>query len=53
MVEYVHVETSLIEGWRVSREQTVEMLKRTLRQHSIVRERRIDYFVRLLKANPP
>ena len=53
MVEHVRMVTSLIEGRRVSREEIVQMLKRTLRQHRMGREKRIDYIVRFLKANPP
>jgi hypothetical protein len=53
MVEHVRMVTSLIEGRRVSRDEIFQMLKRTMRQHRIGRERRIDYLVRFLKANPP
>lgn len=53
MVEHVRMVTSLIEGRRVSREEILQMLKRTLRQHRIGREKRIDYLVRFLKENPP
>lgn len=53
MVAHVRMVTSLIEGRRVSREEILQMLKRTMRQHRIGREKRIDYIVRFLKANPP
>jgi hypothetical protein len=53
VVEHVRMVTSLIEGREVSREEVLEMLERTLRQHSMGRERRIDYILRTLKENPP
>jgi hypothetical protein len=53
MVDYVRMVTSLLEGREVSREEIVEMLKRTMRQHSIGREKRIDYILRSLKERPP
>lgn len=54
IVEYLRVVTSLIEGWRVSRDEILQMLERTLRQRSFGRERRVDYVVRFLKEqNPP
>jgi hypothetical protein len=34
---------SLIEGWRVSAEEIVEMLRRAVRQHSISRRPKIEY----------
>jgi hypothetical protein len=45
--------TSLIEGRGMSRDEVLEMLRRVMRQHSLVRERRIDYVVRFLKENSP
>ena len=53
IVEHVRMVTSLLEGRKVSREEVVEMLKRTMRQHSIGREKRIDYILRSLKERPP
>ena len=53
IVEHVRMVTSLIEGREVSREEVVEMLKRTMRQHSIGREKRIEYILRSLKEKPP
>ena len=44
---------NLIEGFVVSREEVVAMLERTVRQHRIVRERRIDYVLRWLAEHPP
>jgi hypothetical protein len=53
IVGYVGMVTSLIEGRRVSEEEIVEMLVRALRQHSIVRRRRMDYVLAYLKKNAP
>ena len=53
VVEHVRVVTSLIEGRRVGRDEILEMLRRVMRQHSIARERRVDYVVRTLKEEPP
>lgn len=54
VVAYIRVVTSLIEGRRVSGEEIVEMLRQAMRQHSLARERRLDYVVRSLKEeNPP
>ena len=53
MVGYVRMVTSLIEARRVSQEEIVEMLVRTMRQHSIVRRRRMDYVLAYLKKNAP
>jgi hypothetical protein len=53
IVEYVRLRTSLIEGWPVSRQEILEMLSRAMRQHSIVRRRRMDYVLAYLKENAP
>jgi len=53
MVGYVQMVTSLIEARRVSEEEIVEMLVRTMRQHSIARRRRMDYVLAYLKKNAP
>jgi len=53
MVRYVGMVVSLIEGRPVGREEIVQMLKRALRQHSMVRRRRIDYFVGQVGEGPP
>jgi hypothetical protein len=53
MVTHVRIVTRLIEGRPVSRDEIIEMLKRILRQHSIWRERRIDYVLRSLKEDRP
>jgi hypothetical protein len=43
---------SLLEGRTVHREEILEMLARTKRQHSLVREKRIDYVLRRLREEP-
>ena len=53
MVGYVRMVTSLIEARRVSEDEIVEMVLRTMRQHSIVRRRRMDYVLAYLKKNAP
>jgi hypothetical protein len=51
--EHVRTVVSLIEGRRVGRQEILEMLARIVRQHSMVRRRRIDQAVDWLKTNPP
>lgn len=53
MVSYLRMITSLIEGRRVSEIEILEMLERAVRQHSMVRRRRIDYVLRYLNKNAP
>lgn len=53
MGEYVRRGVSLIEGRRVSTEEILEMLARVLRQHRMVRCRRIDQSIEWLNKNPP
>ncbi len=53
MVEHIRMMTGLIEEREVSREETVEMLQRVMRQHSLGGERRIEYLLRYLDENPP
>jgi hypothetical protein len=53
MVEHVRMVASLIERRRVSLDEILKMLGRVLRQHSLVRRRRIDYIIgHLNKASP-
>ena len=52
MVAHVRMVTSLIEGRKVSWEEILQMLERAVRQHSIGRERRVDYIVRHMKEHP-
>jgi len=44
---------SLIEGRQVTVEEVLEMLARRVRQHSLVRRRRIDQTVDSLHERPP
>lgn len=53
ILEYVCVLTSLIEGRRVELSEAIEMLQRTVRQHRMVRTRRIDQGVAWLHEPPP
>jgi DNA-binding FadR family transcriptional regulator len=53
MVEHVRMVSRLIEGRRVSRREVREMLERVVRQHTIVRRRKIDQAVAWIKENPP
>jgi hypothetical protein len=53
MVSYLRMVTSLVEGRRVSLGETLEMLARAVRQHSMVRGRRMDYVLRHLRENAP
>jgi hypothetical protein len=53
IVEYVRMVTSLIEGRPVTLAEVVEMLRRVVRQHRMVRTRRIDQIIAQLNAHPP
>jgi hypothetical protein len=53
IVSYVRMVTSLMEGRRVSVAEVGAMLQRAVRQHRMVRRRRIDYVVAYLKKNAP
>jgi len=53
IVEYVRLVTSLIEGRRVRLAEVVEMLTRVVRQHRMVRTRRIDQIIAQLHEHPP
>ena len=53
MVCYLRMVTSLIEGRRVSVVEILEMLARAVRQHSMVRRRRIDYVLQYLSERAP
>lgn len=53
IVAYVRVVVSLIEGRPVHFWEVVQMLERTLRQHRMVRTRRIDQALAWLNARPP
>lgn len=53
MLGYLRMVISLIEGRRVSAAEILEMLARVLRQHSLVRRRRIDYVLQYLNGRAP
>jgi len=53
ILDYVRVVVSVIEGRPVQLSEIVEMLQRTLRQHRMVRTRRIDQGVAWLNEQPP
>jgi hypothetical protein len=53
ILEYVGVLVGLIEGRKVRLWEVVEMLERMLRQHRMVRMRRIDQGVAWLNERPP
>ena len=52
IVSYIRVVISLLEGRTVHREEILEMLARTWRQHSFAREKRVDYVLRRLREEP-
>jgi len=45
--------TSLLEGRAVRLAEVVEMLRRVMRQHRMVRTRRIDQIIAQLHEHPP
>jgi len=53
MVDYLRMAISLIEGRPVSTAEILEMLSRAMRQHSLVRGRRMDYILRHLNERAP
>lgn len=53
ILEHVRMVTSLIERRRVVLSEIVAMLERSLRQHRMVRTRRIDQGVAWFNAQPP
>jgi predicted HTH domain antitoxin len=53
LVEYVRRVVSLIERRRVSLGEIWEMLARVLRQHMMVRRKKVDQVVAWLKKDPP
>ena len=53
LVGYVQRVVSAIEGRRVSRAEILAMLAKEKRQHSMVRERRVDQIIRALNERPP
>jgi len=53
MLKYLRMVTSLIEGRRISMEELVVMLARSMRQRSMSRISRIDYVLNYLNKHPP
>ena len=53
MVRYLRMVTSLIERRQVSLMEILAMLARAVRQHSMVRRRRIDYVLQYLNQRAP
>jgi hypothetical protein len=53
MVDYLRMAIGLIEGRPVSTAEILEMLSRAMRQHSLVRGRRMDYVLRHLNERAP
>ena len=53
MVDYLRMAISLIEVRPVSTAEILEMLSRAMRQHSLVRGRRMDYILRHLNERAP
>jgi NADH pyrophosphatase NudC (nudix superfamily) len=53
MVDYVRMVVSLIEARWVSRTEILQMLEKVLRQHTMVRRRKIDHAVSWLHEHPP
>jgi hypothetical protein len=53
MVEYVRMVVSLIEARPVNWTEILQMLERVLRQHTMVRCRKIDHAVSWLHEHPP
>jgi hypothetical protein len=53
ILEHVRMVVSLIEGRRISRRQVLRMLANNLRQHSLVRRKKIDQAVAWLLKHPP
>lgn len=53
IVSHVRAVVSLVEGFPVSREDVLAMLRRSWRQRRMARRKRIDYLVRWLWEHPP
>lgn len=53
MVDYLRMAISLIEGRPVSTAEILKMLSRAMRQHRLVRGRRMDYILRHLNKRAP
>jgi hypothetical protein len=53
MLPYVRMVVSLIEGVEFTCRDVVDLLRRSLRQHSIGARRRVDYLLSFLHRHPP
>lgn len=53
IIEHVQLLASLIDGEDLSRQETIDVLKRVMRQRSIAKESALDYALRQLKQKPP
>jgi len=53
LVSYVQRVVSALEGRRVSRAEILAMLSKEMRQHSMVRQRRMDQIIQSLHERPP
>jgi hypothetical protein len=53
LLPYVRMVVNLLEGLRLSRQELVERLVQSLRQHSIAARSRADYVLRYLHEHPP
>lgn len=53
MLKYLCMVTSLIEGRRISMEELLQMLARSMRQRSMSRTNRTDYILNYLNNHPP
>lgn len=53
LLPYVRMLVSLVEGVAFSRQAIVDLLLRTMRQHSLSRRTRVDYVLAFLHQHPP
>ena len=53
MLPYVGMIVSLLEGLRLGRQELLQLLLASLRQHSIAYRSRTDYVLRFLHQHPP
>ena len=53
LLPYVRMVVNLLEGLRLSRQELVERLMQSLRQHSIATRSRADYVRMYLHEHPP
>jgi len=53
MLPYVRIVVSVIEGVRFSCQAVIDWLRRSMRQRSIAKRRRVDYVLAFLHQHPP